>query len=483
MRALLLMFDSLNRHMLTPYGCTETLTPNFERLARRTVQFDTCYTGGLPCMPARRELHSGRYSFLHRDWGPLEPFDDSVPEILSRAGIHTHLISDHYHYWQDGGATYHTRYTPWEAVRGQEGDPWKGIVSHPFSHHDLRHQDQVNRPFMNSEENHPQTLTFDLGIRFLEDNHETDGWMLQIEAFDPHEPFFVPEGYEAPGAELPPAAVSDWPYYRPVTETAEEIAGVRKHYAALLSMCDRSLGRVLDVFDRYDLWQDTMLIVCTDHGFMLGEHGYWAKNYMQPFEEIVHTPLFVWDPRCEKRGVRRRSLVQTVDIPATVLSFFGQPHPKDMQGRDILPVMRDDSPVRDGALFGLFGADLGYTDGRYFFVQVPEGGNQPLYEYTLMPTQMDAFFPPEKIRTMTQCSGFSFTKGMPVMRFAAEGHVMPEDRSVLYDLQADPHQEHPILDEKAFAPFRAAMSRMMRENDAPKEQWERLGLVDPDSGR
>ena len=82
MRALLLMFDSLNRHMLTPYGCTETLTPNFERLARRTVQFDTCYTGGLPCMPARRELHSGRYSFLHRDWGPLEPFDDSVPEFI-----------------------------------------------------------------------------------------------------------------------------------------------------------------------------------------------------------------------------------------------------------------------------------------------------------------------------------------------------------------------------------------------------------------
>lgn len=108
MRAVMVMFDSLNRHMLPSYGCRETIAPNFERVARQTVQFDTCYAGSLPCMPARRELHTGRYNFLHRSWGPLEPFDDSMPEILSRLGVHTHLTTDHYHYLQDGGATYHT---------------------------------------------------------------------------------------------------------------------------------------------------------------------------------------------------------------------------------------------------------------------------------------------------------------------------------------------------------------------------------------
>src|SRR5919206_1023066 len=82
-------------------------------------------------MPARRELHTGRYNFLHRSWGPLEPFDDSMPQILGEAGIHTHLASDHPHYWEDGGATYHTRYTTWEFFRGQEGDPWKGVVPGP----------------------------------------------------------------------------------------------------------------------------------------------------------------------------------------------------------------------------------------------------------------------------------------------------------------------------------------------------------------
>ena len=131
MKAILLLFDSLNRHLLSPYGCDWMLTPNFQRLARHAVQFDRCYVGSMPCMPARRELHTGRYNFLHRSWGPLEPFDDSMPELLKQSGVYTHLISDHQHYWEDGGATYHTRYSSWECVRGQEGDPWKARVRDP----------------------------------------------------------------------------------------------------------------------------------------------------------------------------------------------------------------------------------------------------------------------------------------------------------------------------------------------------------------
>ena len=83
-RAIMVMFDSLNRRMLPPYGCDWTHAPNFARLAQRTVTFDNCYVGSMPCMPARRELHTGRYNFLHRSWGPMEPFDDSMPEILRR---------------------------------------------------------------------------------------------------------------------------------------------------------------------------------------------------------------------------------------------------------------------------------------------------------------------------------------------------------------------------------------------------------------
>ena len=131
MNAVFLMFDSLNRDKLSAYGCTDVLTPNFKRFEKKCVTFDNCFAGSLPCIPARRELHTGRSNFLHRSWGPLEPFDDSMPEILKNNGVLSHLISDHSHYWEDGGSTYHTRYDSWEFIRGQEGDPWKVTIGAP----------------------------------------------------------------------------------------------------------------------------------------------------------------------------------------------------------------------------------------------------------------------------------------------------------------------------------------------------------------
>ena len=113
---------SLNRHMLPPYGNDWLHAPNFERLAQRSTTFDNYYVGSMPCIPARRDLHTGRYNFLHRSWGPIEPFDDSMPQILKENDVYTHLATDHHHYFEDGGCTYHHRYNTWFFARGQEGD-------------------------------------------------------------------------------------------------------------------------------------------------------------------------------------------------------------------------------------------------------------------------------------------------------------------------------------------------------------------------
>ena len=121
MKAIMVMYDSLRRDLLESYGCDWTITPNFKRLAERSVQFENCYVGSMPCMPARRELQTGRLNFFHRSWGPMEPFDDSMPELLKKAGIYTHLISDHQHYWEDGSATYHNRYSSWKFPGDRKG--------------------------------------------------------------------------------------------------------------------------------------------------------------------------------------------------------------------------------------------------------------------------------------------------------------------------------------------------------------------------
>ena len=176
MKSIMIMYDSLNKHMLSAYGCDWTKTPNFQRLSEKSVAFEKMYVGSMPCMPARRELHTGRYNFLHRSWGPFEPFDDSTPEILHNSGIYTHLVSDHYHYWEDGGATYHHRYSSWENVRGQEGDRWKGEVADPILPEHLgrvERQDWINRKYMQDEELTPQAQTFARGIEFIKKKQES----------------------------------------------------------------------------------------------------------------------------------------------------------------------------------------------------------------------------------------------------------------------------------------------------------------------
>ena len=210
MKAIMVMFDSLNRHMLPPYGCEWAHAPNFERLAQRSVLFENSYVGSMPCMPARRELHTGRYNFLHRSWGPLEPFDDSMPQILKENGVYSHLVSDHGHYWEDGGCTYHTRYSTWEIARGHEGDPWKGHVANPDIPESVGdrsgrmwRQDWINRQYMQREEDQPQAVTFAQGLEFIEANHGEDNWFLHIETFDPHEPFYTQQHYKVLHREKP----------------------------------------------------------------------------------------------------------------------------------------------------------------------------------------------------------------------------------------------------------------------------------------
>ena len=95
MKIVFVLLDSLNQNALSPYGCDSNLHPKFFALQSRAITFDNHYVGSLPCMPARRDLHTGRSHFLHRSWGPLGAFDDSFPEIMKNNGVYSHLITDH----------------------------------------------------------------------------------------------------------------------------------------------------------------------------------------------------------------------------------------------------------------------------------------------------------------------------------------------------------------------------------------------------
>jgi arylsulfatase A-like enzyme len=493
----MVMFDSLNRHFLPPYGCDWVHAPNFQRLAQRGVTFNNCYAGSMPCMPARRELHTGRYNFLHRGWGPIEPFDDSMPEMLRKNGVHAHLASDHYHYWEEGGCNYHTRYSTWEAFRGQEGDPWKANLTddvHIPESLNLHYkqnmekwmrQDWVNRHYTRDEKDMPQAKTFEAGLDFLRTNAAADRWFLHLETFDPHEPYQVPQRFLDLYKHLDDwdGPHFDWPPYKNIApEEKAAVKHLRLVNAALVSMCDEYLGRLLDVMDELDLWKDTLLIVNTDHGFLLGEHDFWGKCAMPFYNEVIQTPLFVWDPRCGLSGRRRNSLVQTIDLAPTLLDYFGVERTPDMQGVPLRKTLVDDTPVREAALFGLFGGHVNCTDGRYVYMRAPAGKeNGPLYEYTHMPTHMRRTFTADEMRTMEGLADpFSFTKGCRTMKIPSRGwSVRHQFHTMLFDLQTDPAQNTPIDDPAAEKRMIELMTGLMKANDAPPEQYQRLGLEKP----
>ena len=189
MRAVFVLLDSLNRNAIETYSKkTNIKTPNFKRFQEKCLIFDNHYVGSLPCIPARRDLHTGRINFLHRSWGPLEPFDESFPEIMKNNGVYSHIITDHHHYFADGGATYHQRYSSWELVRGQAIDRWKGEVQpdmdffkekyHNVQHH--RKNYMINREYMTKEEEYCTPQVFALAEQFLSKNKDIDLSLIHI---------------------------------------------------------------------------------------------------------------------------------------------------------------------------------------------------------------------------------------------------------------------------------------------------------------
>lgn len=501
MRAVFVVFDSLNRHMLGCYGGVDIPTPNFDRLAARSVTFDNHRVGSLPCMPARRDMMTGRLSFLHRSWGPLEPFDNAYPELLAEKGVYSHLITDHFHYWEDGGATFHNRYDSFELIRGQEGDRWKAMVSPHWAELRERYharqfsserrnyaaQNIINREFIREEADFPSVQCFDRSFEFLDRNRQADDWLLQIETFDPHEPFTAPARFKDKFKTGWNGPVRDWPRYGRVDELPAEADELRANYKATVAMCDDLLGRLLDYFDVHGLWEDTALIVTTDHGFLLGEHDFWAKNRMNVYEELAHIPLFVHDPRTPNlAGTRSGSLTQTIDLAPTFLDLFGLDAPSEMQGHSLLSMLTGQSK-REAVIYGYFGGAVNVTDGCYTLHRFPgDVSKQEIYQYTLMPTHIFSFFSVEELALAELSDGFSFTKGAKLLKVPVTERspfynvygpgCLLEGETRLYDLQSDPRQLSPTADEAVEARLLGHMTELMRLNEAPAEAFVRLGV-------
>lgn len=205
---------------------------------------------------------------------------------------------------------------------------------------------------------------------------------------------------------------------------------------------------------------------------------------MPTYNEIANIPFFLWDPRAQTMGEHRKSLAQNIDVAATLVDFFGQPIPPDMQGKPLLPIAMDDTPIHDTVLFGYHGGMTCVTDGRYIYMRGPATrANAPLYEYTLIPARMGSRMDVKALQDLELAPPFRFTKGCKTLKIDASGHGSPFGNMYrfgnrLYDLADDPGQKTPIRDDAAELRLIGDMLAWMRDTDAPAEQYERLGLRD-----
>ena len=158
-----------------------------------------------------------------------------------------------------------------------------------------------------------------------------------------------------------------------------------------------------------------------------------------------------------------------------------------MQGLSLLDHLDEEKPGRDAVIFGYFGGAVNITDGRYTYHCYPTDlQKQEVYQYTLMPTHIWELFSTEELANATLSPPLSFTKNCPVLRIPVMDtspfnpnmgpRCLLENDTRLYDLDNDPGQAKPLQDAETEARLRSLMARLMAENDAPDEAFERLEL-------
>ena len=504
--AIVILLDSLNRHMLGAYGGSEFDTPNLDRFAARSLRFDRHFVGSLPCMPARHDILCGALDFLWRPWGSVEIWEEAITYWARREGVTTMLVSDHPHLFETGGENYHTDFGAWEYVRGHEGDPWKTVVDpsavgvpeipeartagfeRPYDR---------SRTWFREEADFPGPKTMATASAWLRANAgRHDRFLLFIDEFDPHEPFDTPEPYasrydpswEGPKLIWPPYAVG--PIARGEMEERDG-QQVRANYGGKLTMIDSWFGKLLDTIDDLGLCDDTAVIVCTDHGHFLGEKtveglDIWGKPGVPHYETIGHTPLFVLWPGREPGHVD--ALTTNVDLNATLADVFGLEPEHRTHGKSLVPLIEGSATsIREWALAGFWGRQVHVIDGVNKYARAHEGENAPLSmwsnRWSTMPINA---VPRYRIPKPDQRAWLDHMPGstVPVIRQPFEPGdrvpywaIAPPEGHYLFDLEEDPGERRNLAgtpaEKQAIDLLRAALD----EVEAPEEQLERLGIA------
>ncbi|MCZ7545022.1 MAG: sulfatase-like hydrolase/transferase [Anaerolineae bacterium] len=497
---ILIQIDSLNRHFLPCYGNDWVETANLDAFAERAAVFENHYASSMPCMPARREIWTGTQEFWWRPWGPLEPWDMPIAYLAGRAGITSQLITDHYHFFEWGSHNYTYDYTGYEFIRGHETDNWRTepVVRVPdWAQKMVERRDEAARIYLRNVQHFKKEDDF-FGPRvmravgeWLDRNWAHAQFFLHVDCFDVHEPFHIPEPYRSRYTDADYRRFSPWPHYGRIDEGAsalspEEVAWVRAQYAGKLAMLDTWLARVFDRLDRYSLWDRTCVIITTDHGHYLGDHGWMGKPHAPLYHTLAHIPLLVWHPAGAHNGARVPAITQTLDLYATVLDLLGVGAPQRpyIHSRSFAPVLTGEAERhRDCAVYGYAGQRVGVTTDQWTLLREHDPQAAPAHAYTHQVEHLAGFGWPrrrERALTFPDLEAGRFIPGvdMPVWRMPAHSGGLPR-ADLLFHNPTDPGQERNMAPTQPVVvkQLEGILREHARALAVPEEQLRRLRLI------
>ena len=393
---LMLLCDNQRADTLGILGKTPCQTPTWDRVAREGVLFENLRCTSPLCSPTRASLFTGLQP--HQAGMPYLPYsgrihgtekaetDAEVVREITRPPISHYLREIGYHCLYAGkwhlGADNITRWFDWAAACDQDDRDYgewcrgQGIPDGRIFHDDERSALFRSRhpPRMSM----PRTAVLD-----IPEDKEFNKWVLDhaFELFGlrkreqpffmvasmegPHPPLIVPEAYyDMYDPEAIPEP-SNWQartgeptflassYYRRLRhEWGDDFAAWRKSvavYWGFVTYIDSLFGRLLEHLEQAGGLDNTLVVMLSDHGEMMGQHGLWQK--FCPYEEAVRVPWVMRWPGVIPTGSRCTMDVSHVDVAPTLLSAAGvDVEPLDLEGENLLPYLaggREEPAARD----------------------------------------------------------------------------------------------------------------------------------------
>jgi iduronate 2-sulfatase len=366
MNVLFIAVDDMNND-LGCYGHPLVKSPNIDRLAKMGVRFDRAYCQFPLCSPSRSSLMTGLRPDTTRVFDLSYHFRKGLPDVVTLSqlfknnGYFAARVGKIYHYGNPGqiGTSGLDDAPSWSQVinpSGRDKDIEKDIVNHTpkrgLGSAMCYYSDKEGK-----DEDHTDGKVATETIKLLEQRKDKP-FFLACGFYRPHTPYVAPQKYfdlyPIEKIQLPKEPDHRKDIHKAALSstnpplfgcTEEEARHCKQAYYAGISFLDAQLGRVLDAMDRLKLWENTVVVFWSDHGYHLGEHGLWMKQSL--FEESARVPMIVVAPGAKGNGKSCPRTVELLDLYPTLADYSGLTPPKDLAGASLRPLLDDPAKAWD----------------------------------------------------------------------------------------------------------------------------------------